>query len=180
MAGAATLQIKGTGLQTEVIVDKVVYRAASHGEVQTVADVVRGLWKEVREVGMVVDAGAGMASVRRLATKPPHAALGAGLASQMYRIWHGLETRSVPLFINLVKQELHPAGVGNHEADGAAQTVDMEREREWRVPGGKEHLHMMQIPPRVGEEEKARCVLRRTGAEENYECIRSECTCWRR
>ena len=144
------------------------------------ADVVRGLGKQVREVGMVVDARADMASVRRLATKPPHAARGAGLASQMYRIWHGLETRSVPLFINLVKQESHRAGVGNHEADGAAQTVDMEREREWRVPGGKEHLHMMHISPRVGEDEKARWVWRQTGAEENYECIRSWCTCGRR
>ena len=86
----------------------------------------------------------------------------------------------MPLFIHLVKQESHRAGVGNHEADGAAQTVVMEREPEWRVPEGKAHLHMTHIPPRAEEEERSRLVWRRTGAEENYECTRSKCTCWRR
>ena len=36
--------------------------------------------------------------------------------------------------------------------------MDMEQEPEWRVPEGKEHLHMMHIP-RVGEEERARWVV---------------------
>ena len=63
---------------TEVIVDKVVYGAASHGEVQTVADVVKGLGDAVTEVWMVVDAEADIASLRRLATKPLHEALSTG------------------------------------------------------------------------------------------------------
>ena len=49
----------------------------------------------------------------------------------MYAIWYGLEMRKVPLVIPLVKQESHRAGVGNHEADGAAQAVDKEQEPEW-------------------------------------------------
>ena len=36
--------------------------------------------------------------------------------------------RSVPLVLHLVKQESHRAGVGNHEADGAAQLVYKEQE----------------------------------------------------
>ena len=77
----------------------------------------------------------------------------------MYAIWHGLEMTKVPLVIHLVKQESHRAGLGNHEADGAAQAVDKEQEPEWRVPERKEHLHLVHIPPRVGEEEKARWVV---------------------
>ena len=93
------------------------------------ADVVRGLGEKVAEVWMVVDAEPDMASLRRLATKPLHEALGTGLASQVYTIWHGLEMRSVPLVVHLVKQESHPAGLGNDEADGAAQAVDKEGEK---------------------------------------------------
>ena len=95
------------GYKTEIIVNKVVYRAASHREVQTVADVVGKLGQDVTEVWTVVDAGADMASLRRLATRPLHEALGTKLASQVYRIWQGLEIRGVPLVIHLVKQELH-------------------------------------------------------------------------
>ena len=65
----------------------------------------------------------------------------------------------MPVVIHLVKQESNRAGVGNHEADGAAQAVDKEQEPEWRVPERKEHLHLVHIPPRVGEEEKARWVM---------------------
>ena len=72
---------------------------------------------------------------------------------------HGLEMKKVPLVIHLVKQESHRAGVGNREADGAAQAVDKEQEPEWRVPERKGHLHLVHIPPRVGEEEKARWVV---------------------
>ena len=97
---------------------------------------------------MVVDLEADMASLRRLATKLLHEALNTGL-----------ETWSVLLVIHLVKQELHRAGVGNHEADEAAQTVDMVQERELRVPEGTEQLNMMQKPPRVGEEERSRSVV---------------------
>ena len=43
---------------------------------------------------------------------------------------HGLQIRNMPLVIHLVKQQSHPAGVGNHEADGAAQVVDKEQEPE--------------------------------------------------
>ena len=107
---------------------------------------------------MVVEAEADMASLRRLATKPLHEALGTGLVSQVYTKWHGLKMRSVPLVIHLVKQKSHQAGVGNHEADGAAQAVNKEQEPEWRVPEREEHRHMMHIPPRVGEEERARWV----------------------
>ena len=57
------------------------YRAASHGEVQAVADVVGKIGNDVREVWMVVDAEADMASLRRLASRPLHEALGTGLAS---------------------------------------------------------------------------------------------------
>ena len=79
--------------------------------------------------------------------------------SQVYAIWHGLEMKKVSLAIHLVKQESHRTGVGNHEADGAAQAVDKEQEPEWRVPERKEHLHLVHIPPRLGEEEKARWVV---------------------
>ena len=109
---------------TESVVEKVVYGAASHGEVQAVADGVGEIGEEVREVWMVVDAAADMASLRRLAGRPLHEALGTGLALQVYAIWHGLEMTKVLLIIHLVKQESHRAGVGNHEADGAAQAVD--------------------------------------------------------
>ena len=100
-----------------------------------------------------------MASLRRPASRPLHETLGTGLALQVYAIWHGLEMKKVPLVIHLVKQESHRAGVGNHEADGAAQAVDKEQEPEWRVPERKEHLHLVHIPPRVGDEEKARWVV---------------------
>ena len=53
---AAAIQVKGIGQETESIVDKVVYGAASHGEVQTVADVVGKLGEDVKQVWMVVNA----------------------------------------------------------------------------------------------------------------------------
>ena len=158
-AGAAAVSVKGVGQVTESVVEKLVYGAASHGEVLAVADVVGGKQEDVREVWMVVDAEADIASLRRLASRPLHEALGTGLSSQVYAIWHGLEMKKVPLVIHLVKQESHRAGAGNHEADGAAQAVDKEQEPEWRVPESKEHLHLVHIPPRVGEEEKARWVV---------------------
>ena len=158
-AGAAAVRVRGVGQVTEGVVEKVVYGAAFDGEVQAVADVVREIGEEVREVWMVVDAEADMASLRRLAGRPLHEALGTGLASQVYAIWHGLEMTNVPLIIHLVKQESHRAGVGNHEADGAAQAVDKEQEPEWRVPERKEHLDLVHIPPRVREEEIARWVV---------------------
>ena len=150
---------QGLGQVTESVLEKMVYGAASHGEVQAVADVVGEIGQEVREVWMVVDAEADMASLRRLASRPLHEALGTGLASQVYAIRHGLEMKKVPLIIHLVRQESHRAGVGNHEADGAAQAVDKEQEPEWRVPERKEHLNLVHIPPRVGDEEKARWVV---------------------
>ena len=156
MARAAAVRVKGVGQVTESVVEKMVYGAASHGEVQAVADVVGEIGEDVREVWMVVDAEADMASLRRLASRPLHEAMGTGLASQVYAIWHGPEMKKVPLVIHPVKKESHRAGVGNHEADGAAQAVDKEQEPEWRVPERKEHLHLVHIPPRVGEEEKAR------------------------
>ena len=115
--------------------------------------------EDVREVWMVLDAEADMASLRRPASRPLHEALGTGLASQVYAIWHGLGMKKVPP-VPLVRQESHQARVGNHEADGAAQAVDKEQESEWGVPERKEHLHLVHIPPRVGEEEKARWVVR--------------------
>ena len=159
MAAAAAVRVKGVGQVTESVVEKMVYGAASHGEVQAVADVVGEIGEDVREGWMVVDAEAEMASLRRLASRPLHEALGTGLSSQVYAIWHGLEMKKVPLVIHLVKQESHRAGVGNHEADGAAQAVDKEQEPEWRVRESKEHLHLVHIPPRVREEEKARWVV---------------------
>ena len=158
-AGAAAVRVSGVGQVTERVLGKMVYGAASHGKVQAVADVVREIGEKVREVWMVVDAEADMASLRRLAGRPLHEVLGTGLASQVYAIWHGLEMTKVPLIIHLVKQESHRAGVGNHEADGAAQAVDNVQEPEWRVPERKEHLHLVHIPPRVGEAEKARWVV---------------------
>ena len=158
-ARAAAVSVRGVGQVTESVVEKIVYGAASHGEVRAVADVVGEIGEEVREVWMVVDSEADMASFRRLASGPLHEALGSGLASQVYAIWHGLEMKKVPLVIHLVKQESHRAGVGNHEADGAAQAVDKEQEPEWRMRERKEHLHLVHIPPRVGDEEKARWVV---------------------
>ena len=158
-AGAAAVRLKGVGQEMESVVERMVYGAASHGEVQAVADVVAKIGDDVGEMWMVVDAEADMASIRRLASWPLHEALGTGLASQVYAIWHGLGIKKVPLVIHLVKQESHRAGSGNHEADGAAQAVDMEQEPEWKVPERKEHLHLVHIPPRVGEEEKARWVV---------------------
>ena len=105
----------------------------------------------------VVDAD--ITSLRRLASRRLHEALGPVLASQVYTIWHGLEMKKVPLVIHLLKQGSHPAGLGNHEADGAAQAVDKEQEPEWRVPERKEHLHLVNIPPKSGDEERARWVV---------------------
>ena len=102
-AGAAGIQVKGVERESEVIVDKMVYRAPSHGDIPTVADVVGGLGEGETEVWMVVDAEADMASLRRLATKSLHEALGTGLSSQVYTICLGVETRSVPPVIHLVK-----------------------------------------------------------------------------
>ena len=103
----------------------------------------------------MVDAEADITSLRRLASRPLHEVLGTGLSSQVSSIWHGLEMKKLPLVIHLVKKESHQAGVGNHEADGATEAVDKEQEPEWRVLERKEHLHLVHIPPRVGEEEKA-------------------------
>ena len=130
MAGAAAVKVRGLGKVTESVVGKMVYGAASHGEVQAVADVVGEIGEEVREVWMVVDAEVDMASLRRLASRPLDEALGMELASQVYAIWHGLEMKKVPLVMHLVKQESHRAEVGNHEADGAAQAVDKKQEPE--------------------------------------------------
>ena len=159
IAGAAAVRVKEVGQVTESVVEKMVYGAASHGEMQAVADVVGEIGEDIREVWMVVDVEADMASLRRLASRPLHEALGTGLSSQVYAIWHGLEMKKVPLVIHLVEQESHRAGVGNHEADGAAQAMDKGQEPEWRVPECKGHLHLVHIPPRVGEEEKARWVV---------------------
>ena len=158
-AGAAAIRVKGVGQKTESMVDKMVYGAASHGEVQSVADVVGKIGEDLREVWMVVDAEADMGSLRRPASRPLHEALGTGLASQVYAIWHGLEMKKVPLDIHLVRQESHRVGVGNHEADGAAQAVGKEQEPEWSVPERKKHLHLVHIPRTVGEEEKSRWVV---------------------
>ena len=159
MAGAAAVRVKGLGQVTESVVKRMVYGAASHGGVQAVADVVGKIGEEVREVWMVVVAEADMASLRRLASRRLHEALGTGLASQVYAIWHGLEMKKMPLVIHLVKQGSHRAGVGNNEVDEAAQAVDKEQEPEWRMPERKEHHHLVHIPRRVGEEEKARWVV---------------------
>ena len=101
------IRVKWVGQETENMVDKNVYGAASHGEVQTVAEVVGKIGKDVQEVWMVVDAEVDMASFRRLASRLLHGALGTGRASQVYTIWDGLEMRKVPLVIHLVKQESH-------------------------------------------------------------------------
>ena len=75
-AQAAAIRVKGVGQDTESMVDRIVYGAASHGEVQTV---VGKIGKDVQEVCMVVQAKADMASLRRLASRPLHEALGTGL-----------------------------------------------------------------------------------------------------
>jgi len=113
-AGAAAVRVKGVGQETESVVDKMVYRA-SHGEVQAVGDVIGKIGEGVREVWMVVDAEADMASLRRLASRPLHEALGTGLALQVYAIWHGLEMKKVPLRGRdqpEAPSELGPAPVG--------------------------------------------------------------------
>ena len=76
---------------------------------------------------MVVHGEADMASLRRLANRPLHEALGTGLAAQVYKIWHGLEMRKVPLVIHMVKQESHPLGVGIMRW--------MERHKQWTRSG---------------------------------------------
>ena len=81
MAGAAAIRVKGVEQETENMVDKMVYGAASHGEVQTVAEGVGKIGEDVQEVWMVVDAEADMASLRRLASRLLYKALGTGLAS---------------------------------------------------------------------------------------------------
>ena len=48
MAGAAAVRVKGVGQVTESVVKKMVYGAASLGEVQAVADVVGKIGEEVR------------------------------------------------------------------------------------------------------------------------------------
>ena len=154
-AGAAAVRVTGVGQETKSMVHKMLSGAASHGEVQAVADVVRKIGEDVREVWMVVDAEADMASLRRLASRPLREALGTGLASQVYALWNGLEMNKLPLVMHLLKQESHGAGLGNHEADGAAQAVDKEQEPERRVPERKKHLHLVHIAPRVGDEERA-------------------------
>ena len=65
----------------------------------------------------------------------------------------------MPLVIHLVKQKSHRAGVGNHEADGVAQAVDMEQEPDWRLPERRDNLHLMHITPRVEDEERAKWVV---------------------
>ena len=50
MAGAAPIRVRGVGQVTESVVEKMVYRAVSHGEVQAVADVVGEIGEEVRKV----------------------------------------------------------------------------------------------------------------------------------
>ena len=83
-AGPAAIRVKGVGQEMESMVDKMVYEPASHGEVQTVSDVVQKKEEEVQEVWMAVEAEADMASLRRLASRPLHEALGTRLASQVY------------------------------------------------------------------------------------------------
>ena len=60
MAGAAAVRVKGVEQVRESVVEKMVHGAASHGEVQAVADVVWKIGEEVREVWMGVDAEADM------------------------------------------------------------------------------------------------------------------------
>ena len=54
-AGAAGIRVTGVGQETESLVDKMVYEAASHGEVQAVVDVVGKIGDDVREVWIVAD-----------------------------------------------------------------------------------------------------------------------------
>ena len=72
MAGAAAVRVRGVGQVTESMVEKMLYRAAFKGEVRAVADVVGEIGEEVREVWMVVDAEADMASLRGLASRQLH------------------------------------------------------------------------------------------------------------
>ena len=86
----------------------------------------------------------------------------------------------MPLVIHLVKQESHRAGVGNHEADGAAQAVDKEQEPKWMLPERRDHLHLIHIPPWVGDKERARRVVEEDRGEGSYQCTHGQCTCWLR
>ena len=151
--GAPAVQVRGIGRVTEVIVDKVVYGATSHGEVQTAAHVVKRARNAVTVEWIVVVAEAHIASLRRLATQLLREVLRTGPGSEVYTISHGLETRRVPLVVHFVKKELHRTGVGNHEVGGAEQMVGMDKEPEWRVPEGNDHLPMIHIPPKVVEED---------------------------
>ena len=110
-------------------------------------------------------------------SRPLHEALGTGLASQVYAIWHGLEMREVPLVILLVKQESHRAGVGNHEADEAAQAVDKEQEPKARVPEEGSTSTWCTYHQGWPTRREPSGWSRETGADRNYECTRSQCTC---
>ena len=48
-AGAAAIRFTGVGKVTESVVDKMVHGAASHGEVQAVADMVGKIGEDIRE-----------------------------------------------------------------------------------------------------------------------------------
>ena len=80
-AGAAAIRYTRVGQETDSAVNKMVYGAASHGEVQAVADVVGRIGDDVPEVWMVVEVEADMASFRRPASRTLHEALGTGRAS---------------------------------------------------------------------------------------------------
>ena len=58
-AGAAAVRVNGVQQETESVVERMVYGAASHGEVLAVADVVGKIGEDVREVWMVVGRGGG-------------------------------------------------------------------------------------------------------------------------
>ena len=89
MAGAAAVRVKGVGQVTESVVEKMVYGAASHGEVQVVGDMVGEIGEDVWQVWMVVDAEVNMASLRRLASRPLLEALGTGLSYRCTRYGTG-------------------------------------------------------------------------------------------
>ena len=158
------------------MVDKMVYRAASHGEVQAVADVLGKIGEDVPEVWMVAVEDADMASLRRLASRLLHDALGTGLASQVYTILHGLEMKKVPLVIHVVKQESHRAGVGNHEPDGADKQWTRSRNQNEGCRRERSTSTWYIYHQGWGTRREPDGWWR-TGAEGSYECTHSQRTC---
>jgi hypothetical protein len=125
-----------------------VFGAASHGEMQGVADALEVVPLEIEDLWLVVDSEADIHSLHRLAHLPLHQALATGLGTQVYAVYRALVGRATRLRIHVVKVESHRFSVINHVADSSAEWAWSALEPCLYASEDPGHTHLQHVPPR--------------------------------